>query len=137
MRGLLRVIVVLLIVLAGLLVYLIVRQSRSRVDLLAHEVSADSIAVYQARADSLAVIAESLEVRFEKAGALTRPVVLRELATLEDEIASLRIAIDKWRNARGKYGEGQASRECILLYGRASGICDALQEAEPPPSDSE
>jgi hypothetical protein len=137
MRGLLRVIVVLLILLAGLLVYLIVRQSRSRVDLLAHEVSADSIAVYQARADSLAIVAESLEVRYERAGALAKPGALRQLTALKDEIASLRIAIDKWRNTRGKYGEGQAFQKCVLLYGRASGICEALEEAEPLPSDSE
>lgn len=138
MNAVMKTVVVVLLVGMGLLVYLIVRQNQPRPDILPHEVSADSIAVYQLRADSLAVIADSLENRFEDADALRKPGLLRRLAALEGEIDALKIAIDKWRATRGKYGEGQAYRECVLLYGRASGVCaDLSEEAAPPDTAGE
>lgn len=138
MRTVLWSMVVVLVLGLGLLVYLLIRQSESRPETtLAFEVSAESITAYQDRADSLGLIADSLEVRFEQAEPLQKPGLLRRLDNLEDEIDALRIAVDKWRTARDDYGEGQAYQKCVLLYGRATGICDDLREAVPAEPEGE
>jgi len=129
-----RVLIILLIVGVGFIIYLIVRTSRERIPVLPTEVSADSIMAYEARADSLSVGADTLEDVLGRAGLLEQPGIRRRLARLNEEIDALRTAVERWRAARDSNGQGQAYRECILLYGRASGVCDALRiDTAPPP----
>jgi len=94
--------------------------------LFVSDVSEVSIASYAARADSLAVVAESLDERFDRAGILARPAVGLRLSRLSEEIEGLRQAIERWHSAQDAFGRNQAYRECILIYGRASGMCEGL-----------
>lgn len=127
MNTLFRLLLVVFVALSGVLVYIIVRQSRARIDYLATEVSEDSIAAYSDRADSLERLAETLEMDLSSTTLLEQPAARLRLARLHDEIAALRSAVERWRVARTPAEQDHAWRQCILLYGRASGICDALQ----------
>jgi len=65
-------------VLMGLVGYLLhdfVEHRKTQVELLNPNVRSEGIAAYQARADSLRVLADSLRGRLERAGLLTRPSV--------------------------------------------------------------
>jgi hypothetical protein len=48
------------------------------------------------------------------------------IAALQRELAGLRRAVDEWRATRTGTGGPAAFRQCVLLYGKASGVCDAL-----------
>ena len=135
MTKLYRILLILFIVLCAVLVYIIVRQSRTRVDYLASEVSADSITSYETRADSLGRAAEVLEADLGSLSGLAKASARRRLDGLRGEIAALRTAIERWRAARTPEDNNQAYRECILLYGKASGICEGLSTDVPPDSE--
>lgn len=137
MRGLVRLLTILLIVVFGFLLYVLVASWRSRTPYVASEVSADSISVYQNRADSLELIADSLRSRLDQAGLLQQPRIQLQLDRLDEEIRSLRVAITKWETAHKTAGAGAAYRECILLYGRASGACQVLRAVDPVPPPGE
>ncbi len=127
MTRLARVLLVLLIIGFGFIIYLIISANRGRTDLLPAEVSADSIKVYQQRADSLEMEVPLLRARLEDAGLLQQPRIRQKLTRLEEEIASLKNAVERWRASRDTGGDNQSYRQCVLLYGRATGICDVLQ----------
>lgn len=121
----------LMLVFFGLLGYLLnefIQGRRSQVEFLNYEVSADSIAVFQARADSLRVQADGLRERLERTGRLTRASVRARLELLEDEIISLERTVEMWRKSRPARAGRDAYRQCVLLYGEASAACQALAQ---------
>jgi hypothetical protein len=122
-----RFLVVLLVLLSAFLVYTIVRRSASRPMLFASDVSEDSIMVYAGRADSLSAVAESLKAEFNRIGIINRPGLSLRMTRLGEEISGLRQAIARWNEAQHGYDREQAYHECILIYGRASGICEGLK----------
>ncbi|HDQ98751.1 MAG TPA: hypothetical protein ENN51_00485 [candidate division WOR-3 bacterium] len=126
MNTLFRLLLVAFIALSGVLVYVVVRQNRARSDYLVSEVSADSIIAYEDRADSLERVTEILEADLPSLRLLDQPAARFRLDRLRGEIAALRTAVERYRVARTPTEQNQAYRECILLYGRATGICDAL-----------
>jgi hypothetical protein len=127
MTKLSRFLVVLLVLLSAFLVYTIVRRSTSRPMLFASDVSEDSIMVYADRADSLSSAVDSLSAQLGRAGLLKRPGMSLRLTRLGEEIDGLRQAIARWNEAQHGYDRDQAYHECILIYGRASGICEGLK----------
>jgi len=127
MTGLYRLLVVALVLLSGTLVYIIVRQTRPRPMLFSSAVSEDSTLSYAARAESLDAIADSLDASYRHTGIIARPGVAYRLGRLNEEIDGLRFAVERWRAAQDVYDRNQSWRECILIYGRASGVCDALK----------
>lgn len=126
-----RVLLVAFILLSTVLVFIVVRTNRARVEPLDFEVSEDSITAYEQRADSLGRVAEVLEADLNALGVLDQLPVRARLDGLKREISALRVAVDKWKSGREKYDSGTSYRQCILLYGRATGICDALSEDLP------
>lgn len=131
MNTLFRILLVAFIALSGVLVYIVVRQSRARADYLVSEVSADSIQAYADRADSLARVAEILELDLGSLRLLDQPAARFRLDRLRGEIGALRTAVERYRVARTPAEQNQAYRECVLLYGRATGVCDALLVETP------
>lgn len=127
-----RVILIVLIVGFAVTIFLIVRNSPKSVDYIASEVGTDSIAAYEQRAEELEVEADSLAEALERVGLLQQPFVRTQLGRVEHEVQALRVAVEKWKSARTTSAQGQAYRECVLLYGRASGACAVLRESEPP-----
>ena len=127
-----RIILVLLIVGFGVTIFLIVRNSPRTTDYLPAEVGTDSIAAYEKRAGELEAEADSLASTLERVGLLQQPFVRAQLERVEQEVYALRVAVEKWKSARTTSAQGQAYRECVLLYGRASGACAVLRESEPP-----
>jgi tryptophan 2,3-dioxygenase len=123
-----RLLLAAFVLLSAALVYIIVRQSRARVDYLPSEVSLDSIEMYARRADSLGRVAAVLAADIGALPALERPQAQWRLGRLREEIAALETAVERWRVARDPSSQDQAFRECILLYGRASGMCEVLRE---------
>ena len=90
------------------------------------EVSAESIAVYEQRVSELRARVDRLKERARAAGSLDRRDVSARIAESERLISELQHAIEQWRVARGGDAPDAAYRNCILLYGRASGACDVL-----------
>ncbi|MFO7675723.1 MAG: hypothetical protein R6X12_05370 [bacterium] len=127
MSGLYKLLLVAFILLSAGLLYIVVRQSRDRADLLPFEVSEDSVAAYARRADSLGRVAEILEADLDALGLLEQPRARLQLARLRAEIASLRTAVERWQVARTSHDKDLAYRECVLLYGRVSGMCEVLR----------
>jgi hypothetical protein len=127
-----RAILVLLIVGFGVTIFLIVRSSPKRIDYIPAEVGMDSVAAYEKRAGELEAESDSLARVLERVGLLQQPFVRAQLERVEQEVYALRVAVEKWKSARTTSAQGQAYRECVLLYGRASGACAVLRESEPP-----
>ena len=117
------------LVITGLLGYLLhnfIEHRKAQVEILNPNVGIETITLYQARADSLRVRADSVRLRLERAGLLSRRSVMTHLALLEDEIVSLERTIEVWRKSKKLRGEVDLHRQCVLLYGKASGVCNAL-----------
>jgi hypothetical protein len=90
------------------------------------EVGAESAAAYEQRVADLEARVEVLKKRMDAAGTNERREVKARLAEFDRQIADLRRAIAQWRVARGGDAPNEAYRQCLLLYGRARGVCDAL-----------
>ncbi len=90
------------------------------------EVGADSALAYQRRVADLEKRASDLRQRMEAIGSIGRSDVQARLAAFDSQIAELKQAIDKWQITRGGDAPDAGYRQCILLYGSARGICDAL-----------
>ncbi len=93
---------------------------------VAFEVTAESAAAYEKRLAELVARVELLKKRMEAAGTAERREVKARLAEFERQIYDLRHAIAQWRLARGGDAPNEAYRQCLLLYGRARGVCEAL-----------
>jgi hypothetical protein len=117
------------LVITGLLGYLLhnfIEHRKAQVEILDPNVGIETITLYQARADSLRARADSVRLRLEGAGLLSRPSVRANLALLEDEIVALERTIEVWQKSKKVRSEVDLHRQCVLLYGKASGVCDAL-----------
>ncbi len=93
---------------------------------LTSDVGADSALAYQRRVADLEKRAADLRGRMETIGALDRPEVKARLEAFDAHISQLKQAIARWQVARGGDGPDASYRQCVILYGSARGICDAL-----------
>ncbi len=114
------------LVMLGYIVFSLLLPRSRQPEYFAAEVSADSIAAYDARAAELEQRADSLRRRLTELRLAARPGVQLRIAALQRELAGLRRAVDEWRATRTGTGGPAAFRQCVLLYGKASGVCDAL-----------
>jgi len=117
------------LVITGLLGYLLhnfIEHRKAQVEVLDPNVGIETITLYEARADSLRARADSVRRQLERTGLLSRRPVKTHLALLEDEIVALERTIEVWRKSKKLRGEVDLHRQCVLLYGKASGACDAL-----------
>jgi len=122
------IVLVAFVVLAGYVVWsAVLRPGRQTKPLKASfEVTAESAAAYEKRLAELVARVELLKKRMEAAGTVERREVKARLAEFERQIYDLRHAIAQWRLARGGDAPNEAYRQCLLLYGRARGVCEAL-----------
>jgi hypothetical protein len=90
------------------------------------EVSAESAAAYEQRVAELVARVELLKKRMVAAGTAERRAVKVRLAEFEREISDLKHAIAQWRLASGGDSPNEAYHQCLLLYGKARGVCDAM-----------
>ena len=134
MTKLYRLLLVVLILTSVVLVYIIARTPRPTADLPPYEVTADSIASYERRADSLEGVVHVLEMDYDAVGLLKKPSARLRLDRLREQVEALRAAIERWRSARTSHGQNKAYRECILLYGKATGTCEVLGTDVPADS---
>lgn len=126
MKLLLQVLTALLVLVSAVTVFLAVRLYTGRAPVYASQVGPDSIAVYERKADSLEQVVASLAARMDSIGLLRRPGLNFKLQRLEGEIAGLRRAIAEWHRTRDSARRNQLYQECLVLYGRASGMCELL-----------
>ncbi len=127
MRGIVLVLVLVAGALLGYLVFYFAQARRQQVDLLPDfEAGTDSIRAYVSRIEELERQAKGVRSRIAHAPLTERMIRERELAVLEDRIRELKLAVEQWRQARTKKSANDLYRNCIMIYGRASGICEAL-----------
>jgi hypothetical protein len=90
------------------------------------DVSSESAAAYDQRVAELEAQVENLKKRMAAAGTAERRAVKARLAEFNSQISDLKHAIARWRLARGGDAPSDAYRQCLILYGRARGVCEAL-----------
>jgi hypothetical protein len=117
----------------GYFLYHLAAERRQQAAPAATVVPADSIAAYQARLVQLKGAAARLRVRLAAADQRERGRLERTLGLLESEISELSAAVEQWRSASGAPAQANLYQRCVLMYGRASGVCDALAEDTLPP----
>jgi len=128
MKTLFWIVLVAFLVLAGYVVRDLVLRPKTPAQpaTVAFEVSAESAAAYEQRMADLQAKVDSLKKGMEAAGTAERRDVKARLAEFELQIRELKRAIAQWQIARDGDAPDEAYRQCIYLYGRARGICDAL-----------
>ncbi len=116
------------VILAAYVLVDVTRRSRREAgsEAVPFEVSAESVAVYEQRVSELRARVDSMKERVRVAGTAERRDVKARIAESERLVSELQRAIEQWRVARGGDAPDAAYRQCILLYGRASGACDVL-----------
>ncbi len=123
MKAIFWLLLLIFVGLLGWLSYDFIVNRRAQADVVRFDSHPDSIAAYQQRLAELEARAESLRQRFNATNILRRPAVNARLMQLEEDIAALRRAIEAWEAASRST---DLYRQCILMYGKASGVCDAL-----------
>ena len=126
MKGLYTVLIILGAVLLGYLIFNFTRARRQQVDFVGFEVSAESVKAYEQRIAELNQQAEAIRRRIARAPLNERLRWERKLAVLTAQIRDLQVAVEQWRQARTKTGAAGIYRQCILLYGKAAGVCELL-----------
>ena len=127
MKTLAWILGIIAILLLAYVVYSLAAPRSRRSDYISSaEVSAESVQVYMTKAADLEQRADSLRRRLTELRLVDRPGVQLRIAALERELSGLRQAVEQWRAARSGTGGPAAFRQCVLLYGKASGVCDAL-----------
>ena len=122
------IVLVAFVALAGYVVWGLAQQPKKQTKpaSAAFEVSAESAAVYEQRVAELEAQVDNLKKRMEAVGTAEQRAVRVRLAEFESQMSDLKHAIAQWRLARGGDAPNEAYRECLLLYGKARGVCDAL-----------
>lgn len=126
MKAIFWLLVILLCVTAGYLIVQVAQGRKEQVSRLNPDLTLDSIAAYQERVEQLQATAARLREKAAVANRLERLRLERRIDRLEAEIRDLLTAIEQWRSVTGEAAQADIYRRCILLYGRASGICDIL-----------
>lgn len=131
---------ILFALLFGLLAYLVYNfaiQRQGQVDTAAAAFSSDSVASYEDRALELRLRADSLRQRLDELGLLKRVQVSLRAQQLEQEVATLERAIAEWKASSARRGKTDLYSRCVMLYGRASGVCDVLASDTLGPGEGE
>jgi len=135
MKGLLAVLISLSVILLGYLLFNFIRARQTQIAFLPFELGADSIKAYEERIAELERKAQAVRSRITTAPINERIIRERELMILERKIGDLKVAIEQWRQSRSKPGAVDLYRQCIMLYGKASGVCELLLSDTLPAPD--
>jgi hypothetical protein len=122
---------VLALILLIVIVYLLVnslkhRPFQPRPVSVPADVGSDSIAVYRQRVVDLKDRADRLRAQLAVAGREAKPAVKERLLMVDEQIRALEQAIVRWEVDINPDERAGAYRQCIMYYGKASGVCDAL-----------
>ncbi len=126
MKGIFWALVVVLLGLVGYLVVNVARQRREQANFVFFEVGPDSIRAFMERIDELERTASRIRSLMDMALPRERAQMSRRLAVLEEEIRDLKVAVEQWRSARSKKSIADLYHKCVMLYGKASGVCELL-----------
>jgi hypothetical protein len=122
---------VLALILLIIIVYLLVnalkhRPFQPRPVNVSADVGSDSIAAYRQRVADLKDRADRLRAQLAVAGREVKPAVKERLLMVDEQIRALEQAIVRWEVDINPDEKAGAYRQCIMYYGKASGVCDAL-----------
>ena len=127
MRTLVLVLAVIAVALVG---YLAVKSAVNRKTpapvVVSADVGSDSIAAYRQRVADLKERAGRLRAQLAVAGREYKGAVQARLQMVDEQIQALEQAIGRWEIVINPDEKAGAYRQCILYYGKASGVCDAL-----------
>lgn len=113
----------------ALIAYLLYNSLESRrraPDAVYYEVTTDSVLAYRERAAELRAQSKLLRARLEELKLWERPGVQARIGELDRQVAGLEQAVERWEAGRRTRSEKDLYRQCILLYGEASGACKSL-----------
>jgi uncharacterized protein YlxW (UPF0749 family) len=124
-----------LIVLAliGYLLFNFFTDERRAQDVVYYEVSADSVRAFREQAAELRSQARLLRARLEQTALWDWPSVQERARTLDRRVEQLDSTIAAFENTRRERGAMDLYRQCLLLYGQAAGMCEALATDTLPP----
>jgi hypothetical protein len=127
MRTLVFILAVIVFVLLGYLVFksAVNRKTPAPV-VVSADVGSDSIAAYRQRVVDLKGRADRLRAQLAVAGRDYKGAVQARLQMVDEQIHALEQAIGRWEVVVNPDEKAGAYRQCILYYGKASGVCDAL-----------
>lgn len=128
MKGMFWFLLFILAILFGYLIFNFVYHRSQQAGLVVFEVGADTIKAYENRIVELENTAKRIHSRIILAPINERLRLERRLTVLNEEIRDLKGAVEQWRAARTAKSASSIYRQCILLYGKASGICELLAE---------
>lgn len=103
--------------------FLIRGRSRPRSSLIA---PAESLAAFRERAGALRQQSRLLRARLSQSKLWERPAIQARIVELDRQITELDSAIVRWQAALGAKEGPDIYRQCVELYGTASGFCRAL-----------
>jgi len=110
----------------GYLIFNFVYQRTKQAGFVVFEVSAESIRAYEDLVRTLEKNAEEIRKRLDSSPLNQRLTLERRLAVLEGKIRDLKVAIEQWRQTKAPRSAADLYRQCILLYGKAAGVCELL-----------
>lgn len=126
MKALFWFLLIVVAVLAGAVIFNFTRERTKQAGVIIFEIGADTIKAYEERIAELENKVEQIRKRMETANPLLRLQLQRQLPALEATIRDLKVAVAQWRTEKRGRFSGDVYRQCILLYGKASGVCDLL-----------
>jgi hypothetical protein len=138
MKGIFTVILLVGLALLGYLIYNFTRARQRQADLVVFEVSTDSIKAYEQRIEELELRIQGIRSRITLAPLTEQLIQERQLSVLERQLRDLKVAVEQWRQARTQKTAADIYRQCILLYGKAAGVCELLlTDTLPAPQSKE
>lgn len=108
------------------LLYGFFQDRRKSPDAVYYEVTTDSVLAYRERAAEIRAQSKLLKARIEELKLWERPGVQARIEELDRQVAGLELAVERWEAGRRTRSEKDLYRQCILLYGEASGACKSL-----------
>jgi predicted metal-dependent phosphoesterase TrpH len=132
MKGMFWFLLFILALLFGYLIFNFVYHRSQQAGIVVFEVGADTIKAYEQRVAELEQTAKRIRSRVPMAPINERWRLERRLAVLDEEIRNLKVAVEQWRSARTQKSAADIYRQCILLYGKAAGVCEVLTEDTLP-----
>lgn len=103
--------------------FLIRGRSRPQSSLIA---PAESLAAFRERAGVLRQQSRLLRARLSQSKLWERPAIQARIVELDRQITELDSAIIRWQASLGTKEGPDIYRQCVELYGAASGFCRAL-----------
>lgn len=135
MKGVFWFLLIVLAFLFGLLIFNFTRQRVNQAGLVVFEVTAESIQAFERRVAELESSAVVLRNRLSSSALIERVFLNRRLNYLEGQIRDLKAALAQWRASKDVKSAADIYRQCLLLYGKASGVCDLLANDTLPPAE--